>query len=35
MVVPAEHTFVMERHEALFEMADNEHFPAKVEPRFA
>ena len=31
MVVAAEHAFVMQRHEILFEVADDEHPPAQLQ----
>jgi hypothetical protein len=31
MIVPAENAFVVQRHEILFEVADDEHPPAQVQ----
>jgi hypothetical protein len=35
MVVAAEHTSVMQRHEILFEVADDEHPPAQLQQIFS
>jgi hypothetical protein len=34
MIVSAEHAFVVERHEILFEVTNDKHPPAQIQQRF-